>query len=67
MLYAIHVNTSELLPNGWTRSNSFPTFFLRDDLQGIRDAAHAECIALKMLEEVARPGIKFYVTAQPVD
>jgi len=37
-----------------------PTFYLRDDMQGITSAEHAEAIARGMLEQIA-PNTEFHI------
>jgi len=48
MLYTIHATLS--IPAGaYRRIVQVPTFFLRDDLQGISSASHAEEVARRIL------------------
>lgn len=57
-LYQVIVYTQEKVADGWLRHGSLPTFYLRDDMQGITDALHAERIARGMLETIA-PATEF--------
>lgn len=53
-LYQVIVNYVET-PNadGYRRYGSLPTFYLRDDMQGITNSLHAERIARRMLESLS--------------
>ena len=40
--------------NGWISLEGVPTFYLRDDMQGIANEEHAETVARSMIENIAR-------------
>ena len=51
-LYQIVANYRRPIAGGWTQTGQVPTFYLRDDMQGIANVEHAERIARRMLEEL---------------
>lgn len=60
-LYQITVQYTRTNALGWTLSGGMPTFYLRDDMQGITSADHAEVIARGMLEQIALPDTEFHI------
>ena len=52
-LYQVTAHYTRLAANGWKESAGIPTFYLRDDMQGIVNADHAERIARQMLSVLA--------------
>lgn len=61
LLYQIMVQYTRHNPlTGWKLSGGLPTFYLRDDMQGITSVEHAEVIARKMLETIA-PDTTFHI------
>ncbi len=53
-LYQVTAQIVRKSADGWTTSEGVPTFYLRDDMQMITDAAHAEIIARTMIARLAQ-------------
>jgi hypothetical protein len=60
-MYSITATVTERTPEGWDRTRQVPTFYLDPRVQGIVSAAHAERIALDILDPFNRGG--WFVTA----
>lgn len=58
--YQVTVQHTRPKPGGWKESGGLPTFYLRDDMQGIMSAEHAEKIARHMLTSLA-PDMTFSI------
>jgi hypothetical protein len=64
MLYQIIAQLVHNRPDGTSTSTGAPTFYLRDDVQGIVSCEHAARIALSILdpfEIAAATGIEFHI------
>lgn len=59
-LYQVTAQCVRVDPRGWRSSVGVPMFYLRDDIQGIVNADHAEQIARRMLKELA-PDATFHI------
>lgn len=53
MYYEISAYIERITPDGYTSVRQLPTFYLHASVQGIVSAAHAERIAVRMLQDVA--------------
>jgi hypothetical protein len=66
MLYQIIAQLTHVLPNGTITGVGAPTFYLRDDVQGITSCEHAARVALRILdpfEIAAASGIEIHISA----
>lgn len=60
-LYQIVARVTRTDSTGWTSTTGLPTFYLRDDLQGIQSERHAGDIARHLIYELA-PNATIHVT-----
>ena len=60
-LYQITAQYVRVLSDGSRLSGGLPTFYLRDDMQGIVSSEHAEAIAGSMLHTIAASGVTLHI------
>jgi hypothetical protein len=60
-LYQITVQYVRVLSDGSRLSGGLPTFYLRDDMQGIVSEDHTKAIAGHLLHETAASGMSFHI------
>ncbi len=65
-MYVINGTVSTVI-DGWTRTQSIPTFYLDKNVQGIVNKTHAEAIALTIINPLRLPNLTVNLSAFEVD
>lgn len=61
-LYQVTAAITRVSKDQWHTHIDCPTFYLRDDMQGIVNTEHAEGIARRMLRELAPDAVGIHIS-----